>query len=122
MRLRPHHALCIQKFTGHGYDERFTEHMTEICEKLRNERETIVYITEGCDELCAWCPHGRDGVCSTLEKVADMDAAVRLALGLVPGGTVSWSELSRQAREKIFGTENFERICADCEWYPLCRS
>ncbi len=51
-----------------------------------------------------------------------MDAAVRLALGLVPGGTVSWSELSRQAREKIFGTENFERICADCEWYPLCRS
>ena len=36
MQLRPHHLLCIQKFTGHGYDEPFTQHMTSIVSALKS--------------------------------------------------------------------------------------
>ena len=53
MNLRPHHALCIQKFTGHGYDEKFTAHMTGTVKVLRDRPETPVELVSGCDDLCA---------------------------------------------------------------------
>lgn len=122
MRLRPHHALCIRKFTGHGYDQRFTEHMTKICETLRRHPETEVTITRGCDDLCAFCPNCSGGSCSTLEKVAAMDEGVRRAVDVAYGETIPWSELSKRARENVFDTANFENICQSCEWYALCLS
>lgn len=122
MNLRPHHALCIQKFTGHGYDRAFTDHMTELCETLKNQPETPVRIISGCDELCAFCPNRENGSCSTLEKVDSMDIAVRSAAGLSPGGTLPWRELAGLARTNIFETDQFEKICSDCQWFALCRS
>jgi len=35
MNLRPHHLLCIQKFTGHGYSPSFTAHMHALTASLR---------------------------------------------------------------------------------------
>ena len=122
MRLRPHHALCIQKFTGHGYDGRFTEHMTAICETLRNSPETKVNIISSCDELCAVCPHNIAGKCATLEKVEAMDAQVAKALGVRPGGALPWEALASQARKNIFETDEFIKICGSCQWYDLCRT
>lgn len=122
MNLRPHHALCIQKFTGHGYDQTFTDHMTKLCETLKNQPETPVHIISGCDELCAFCPNRSNGSCSTLEKVDAMDAAVKSATGLSPGDTLPWRELAGLARKNIFETKKFEKICSDCQWFALCRS
>ncbi len=122
MRLRPHHALCIQKFTGHGYDERFTEHMTEICEKLGKHPETSVTVIQGCDEPCAACPNDLAGSCSALEKVDSMDEGVLKALGIRYGDTLPWDKLAARARKNVFETENFEKICGTCEWFGLCRS
>ena len=122
MRLRPHHALCIQKFTGHGYDDRFTEHMTEICETLQKFCETKVNIIYDCDELCAVCPHNRAGKCATLEKVEAMDAAVAEALGVEAGDALPWRELAAKAREGVFETDKFKKICGSCEWFDLCRT
>ena len=34
MKIRPHHLLCIQKYTGHGYDAAFTAHMTALVSGL----------------------------------------------------------------------------------------
>ncbi len=121
MRLRPHHALCIQKFTGHGYDDRFTEHMTEICETLRKFPETQINIISGCDELCAACPHAHTGKCAALEKVETMDAQVVKALGVRPGGALPWAELAARARKNVFETDAFKEICGSCEWFDLCR-
>ena len=122
MRLRPHHALCIQKFTGHGYDDRFTEHMTEICETLQKFRDTQIDIIYGCDELCAVCPHNGRGKCATLEKVDAMDAAVLEAIGAHSGGTLPWRKLAGEARKNVLETDRFEKICGSCEWFDLCRS
>lgn len=122
MNLRPHHLLCIQKFTGHGYDAAFTSHMTHLVARLAGEPTTPVTLTRGCDDLCGVCPNNMDGACTTLEKVAAMDGAVLTLCGLAYGETVSWAELADKGRKQIFETEEFSRVCGDCEWFELCKS
>ena len=34
--LRPHHLLCTQGYSGHGYSEAFVEHMNDVVHQLRD--------------------------------------------------------------------------------------
>lgn len=122
MDLRPHHAMCIQKFTGHGYDETFTRHMTGLVSALRENPGTRVRIVPGADELCSACPNNLSGTCTSLPKVAAMDEAAERLCGLAPGEELTWGELSARARGRIFDTAEFDNICQSCQWYELCRS
>ena len=120
MNLRPHHLLCIQKFTGHGYDADFTAHMKRIVSELRDNPETQITLAQGCDDLCSRCPNNLCGVCDSLEKVACMDSAVFHICGLAYGEKVPWATAAGKARERIFETEEFYNICACCQWFELC--
>lgn len=122
MNLRPHHLLCIQKFTGHGYNAAFTAHMTSIVSQLTDRPETGITIVQGCDELCRECPNNADNTCTSLEKVTFMDSAVLDVCRLTRGETASWAELADKARKQIFKTEEFYKICSCCQWFSLCRS
>ncbi len=122
MKLRPHHALCVQKFTGHGYDENFTRHMTETVQVLKEHPDEKVDIISGCDDLCAHCPNNENGACTTLQKVAEMDRAVLSSTGLRIGEAVAWGRLAALARETVFETAEFEAVCKNCEWYALCKN
>lgn len=119
MTLRPHHLLCIGKFTGHGYDSAFTNHMTEIVSLLRGGEEVKVTLVCGVDELCGKCPNRRGSLCSSQDKVTYLDAAVLDALR-IPAGTYGWAELTEAVRERIYGRGAFDLICESCEWFPLC--
>ena len=121
MHLRPHHLLCIQKFTGHGYDADFTAHMKSIVSELSAHPTTQITVTQGCDDLCKMCPINQNGVCTSLEKVASMDSAVLCICNLAYGETVPWAKAAGKAREQIFETEGFSNICACCQWFDLCR-
>ena len=48
-------SLCVPLFTGHGYSEAFTEHMTEKVRQLKQGCE--VHLTTGPDEICSDCPN-----------------------------------------------------------------
>ena len=122
MELRPHHLLCIQKFTGHGYDADFTQHMNYIVSELRRDPETQITIAQGCYDLCKACPNNINGVCSSLEKVAGMDSSVLDICGLKYSEKTSWSDAADKARKMIFETEKFGYICSSCQWFELCRS
>lgn len=121
MNLRPHHSLCIQKFTGSGYDEAFTKHMTEIVSSLAENPEMRIKLTHGCDFVCKKCPNNKDEVCLTAEKVSGIDNSVLEICGLSYGEVISWAELSRKAREGVFESEKFEQTCGSCEWFELCK-
>ena len=116
MNIRPHHILCIQRFTGHGYNEEFTNHMKAVVSKLKSKPETYITVREGCDDLCKMCPNREDEVCSSFEKVKTMDNAVLRVCGITYKDTVSWEKLAYRARTLIFETDAFQRICADCQW------
>ena len=121
MKLRPHHLLCIQLFTGHGYDEAFTAYMTKTVSLLRSDPQTEILLQCGCDDLCAVCPHNRSGVCTEQEKTNRLDAAVLHECGLHDGQSAKWQMLSAAAREQILQTDRFAAVCGDCQWYALCR-
>ena len=122
MKLRPHHLLCIQKYTGKGYDAPFAANMEKIIRRLKADPGQLIRLVEGRDDVCATCPHMVDGRCASQAKVTHMDQGVLGACGFSPGERSSWRALARTAREKIFQTEEFERICGDCQWIELCRA
>ena len=121
MKLRAHHLLCMQNFTGHGYSAAFTAHMTALLQSLAAHPETVVRLVGGCDDLCAACPHNMGGVCDSAEKVVRLDAGVCAAAGLAADSSGTWAELTALARTSILQTAEFDAICAACEWYHLCK-
>ena len=122
MKLRPHHLLCIQKFTGHGYDAAFTVHMTAVCSQLFADPQTPVTLTDGCDDLCAACPHNVGGLCDSADKVSALDRAVLSRCAMHTGDAAEWAALSEITKRLILQTNIFNAICHDCQWYQLCRN
>lgn len=118
MNLRPHHLLCIQKFSGHGYSEEFTANMESILSALaENPQITVTY---GCDELCKMCPNKIGSTCNTPQKVDFMDSAVLRTCNLSYGDTVFWTVAADKAQKQILETDEFFHICANCQWFALC--
>ncbi len=119
MNIRPHHILCIQNYIGYGYNEEFTAHMDRIAESLVRSVEVVMH--EGCDDICTACPHNKGGRCTSLDKVDRMDREVLAVCDLKYGDRLNWNEAASLAKEKIFETEEFSRICGNCQWYDTCR-
>ena len=122
MNLRPHHLLCIQKFTGHGYNAPFTAHMTHVVTYLADKPMTEITLMRGCDALCEMCPNNAVNACTSLEKVDAMDSAVLGICGLDYGKSIPWKHLASKARERIFETDEFNKICSSCQWFDLCKN
>ena len=120
MQLRPHHLLCMQKFTGHGYDAAFTAFLSAASAALRAQPDTAVTLVCGCDDLCKACPHNQNGICRSREKTEGLDIGVLAETGLSAGASGTWASLAAAARG-ILQTQAFSKICACCDWYPLCR-
>ena len=118
--LRPHHLLCIQKYTGHGYDEAFIGRMNELVQLLKTEPDTEIVIVEGGDHLCSCCPNYDGTRCISDGKVKMMDEKTLWSCNVSYGDKDSWVDLSAKAA-KVFET-GFEDICITCEWFELCRS
>lgn len=122
MKLRPHHLLCLQKYTGNGYDAAFAANMDELIRRLTADPDTTVQLTAGRDDVCAACPHMLDDICDSEEKVDRMDRGVLAACDRSFGQIDSWRALARAAREQVLETEGFRQVCGDCQWIELCRN
>ena len=122
MKLRPHHLLCLQKYTGNGYDAPFAANMEKLIERLKADPGQPIRLAEGRDDVCAACPHMVGGQCAFEEKVNRMDRGVLETCGFAYGQADSWRALARSARKRVFQTDRFDQICGDCEWAKLCRN
>ena len=122
MKLRPHHLLCVQKYTGSGYDDAFAAGMEALIRRLSACPGTAVTLVEGRDDLCAACPHMTGSRCASEEKVNRLDRGVLEACGFSAGETRSWSALARTAREQVLEKATCEKVCGCCEWFELCRN
>ena len=119
MNIRPHHLLCVQNYIGYGYNEEFRLHMDEITKNLAEDPEVVIH--EGCDDICTACPHKRDGVCTSIDKVDRMDSKALSACNLKYGDKRKWKNLAVLAKAKVFETDKFYEICHDCQWYDICQ-
>ncbi|MGI6265038.1 MAG: DUF1284 domain-containing protein [Acutalibacteraceae bacterium] len=116
--IRPHHLLCLTFFEGKGYDDAFVSQMSAVHRALNGGDAAV--IAAGADDICAACPHNRDGVCDTEDKVRRYDAAVTALCALSPGEQRSWSQWRTLADQRILRPGRLKEICGDCEWAGVC--
>ena len=116
--LRPHHLLCTQGYSGHGYDDAFVEHMNDVVHQLREVPGTRIHLTFSTDTLCSCCPNklGED-LCDTQEKVQRYDRKTVEYFGLEEKDYV-YQDLIRAMDAKAT-PEMLADICRDCCWFPV---
>ena len=116
--LRPHHLLCTQGYSGHGYSEAFVEHMNDVVHQLREVPGTKIQLTFSTDTLCSCCPNklGTD-LCDTQEKVKRYDRKTVEYFGLEEK-EYDYQALIREIDAKAT-PEMLADICRDCCWFPI---
>ena len=116
--LRPHHLLCTQGYSGHGYSEAFVEHMNDVVHQLREVPWTKIQLTFSTDTLCSCCPNklGTD-LCDTQEKVKRYDRKTVEYFGLEEK-EYDYQALIREIDAKAT-PEMLADICRDCCWFPI---
>lgn len=122
IRLRPHHLLCTQGYSGKGYDNAFVRNMNDVVERLRKKEPVKIQLVFSTDDLCGSCPHMKGiNVCDTNEKVRRFDRKVVEYFGLEEREYV-YQDLVKRIDRKMT-PEMLADICHGCEWYPVsaCR-
>lgn len=122
MRLRPHHLLCTQGYSGKGYSEGFVAHMDQVVEKLRGNEPVEIELVFDTDVLCTACPHKLgENLCDTNEKVKGFDHKLVSYFNLKEGKYI-YQDLIKKIDAEMT-EEMMSDICQGCEWYPIssCR-
>ena len=122
MKLRPHHLLCTQGYSGRGYSEDFVENMTAITTYLRSNDNAVIEIVFTTDDICSKCPRKiDDDLCDNNEKVKRFDNKVASYFGIKEQGYI-YRDIIREINNKMT-SKMMDDICSDCEWYPVsaCR-
>lgn len=122
LKLRPHHLLCTQGYSGKGYDSDFVTNMDKVVNELRNVPGTKIQLVFDTDDLCIDCPNKLgENLCKTQEKVAHFDGATVRYFGLEEKEYV-YQDIIDEIDHKIT-EEMLADICGNCEWYPIssCR-
>lgn len=118
MKLRPHHLLCTQGYSGKGYSRDFVRNMTAITNRLRGEANVVIDIVFSTDDICGKCPNriGLD-LCRENDKVKRFDNKVIAYFGLQEKSYV-YQDIAREINSKM--TEAMMNdICSACSWYPI---
>jgi hypothetical protein len=118
MKLRPHHLLCTQGYSGRGYNNDFVENMTAITTHLRTDANAVVEIVFSTDDICSKCPRMVDvDLCESDDKVKRFDKKVVSYFGIEEKSYI-YQDIIREINAKMT-SGMMDDICGDCEWYPI---
>ena len=118
--LRGHHLLCLKGFQGYGYDENFTENMTDV-NATRKLPDTQVSLTNSPDDICKACPNLKDNTCGNElqnERIVNMDNEVLKKLDV--SKEHNSLELFEKIDEIFNNEESVSKICFECMWHEKC--
>ena len=118
-RLRPHHGMCLPKFVGKGYGDALTANMQNVHDFLYEFPKTDLIIQEGCDDLCAHCPHRIGKRCDS-DHACLFDERVLDRTGLKYGDCITFEEFI--TRTEPLRKDQLAEICGECSWYEFCRT
>ena len=121
LSLRPHHLLCIQNYTGKGYDDDFTKNLNRIVRIFAGNPEMRIKLCEGPDDICKSCPNMQEGKCTNEEMITRKDTEVTEVCGITPGHYYRFNEVTATIRKEFLTAEVFDKTCKDCSWYELCK-
>jgi len=118
LKLRPHHLLCTQGYSGKGYSDEFVENMTAITNLLRGEESVTINIVFSTDDICVKCPLmlGED-LCEDQPKVKRLDKKIVEYFDLAEKSYI-YQDIIREINDKMT-TAMMDDICAECSWYAV---
>ena len=118
IKLRPHHLLCTQGYSGKGYSREFVENMTEIVKSIKNEKVQVQLIFSE-DDICSKCPNlSENNICKS-ETVNIIDNKVIKYFELEEK-IYEYESLIRYIKSHIT-KEIMDDICGNCEWYSISK-
>jgi len=118
MKLRPHHLLCTQGYSGKGYDSAFIENMTAITTHLRSDANAAIEIVFSTDDICKKCPRMLGvNLCESNAKVKLLDEKVVAYFGIEEKSYI-YQDIIREINAKMTSAI-MDDICGNCEWYPI---
>jgi hypothetical protein len=121
LRLRHHHLLCVQTFTGLGYDRRFVSNMESVISLMSSDEEVIVHLSPFCDDICSSCPNQTGGRCIDEGSVAAKDRSAADFLGLPEELMMEARLLLPMVRDRLLNLDDLGLVCGDCSWISICR-
>lgn len=118
MKLRPHHLMCTQGYTGKGYDENFVAKMDEITNKLRGNNNIDIDLVFSTDDICVDCPNMIESdVCVTNEKVKYIDDKM-IQYFKLEEKEYNYNQIVNIIKDNIT-SDIMDDICNRCEWYKI---
>lgn len=118
IKLRPHHLLCTQGYSGKGYSKEFVENMTEIVKLIKNEKVQVQLIFSE-DDICSKCPNlSENNICKS-DTVNIIDNKVIKYFELEEK-IYEYESLIRYIKSHIT-KEIMDDICRNCEWYSISK-
>ncbi|MDR0325336.1 MAG: DUF1284 domain-containing protein [Oscillospiraceae bacterium] len=118
MRLRPHHLLCTQGYSGKGYNSEFVVNMTAITDLLRSGERVTVDIVFSTDDICGKCPNFvKEGVCKDNDKVNRFDKKVMAYFGIEERRYI-YNDIIHDINSQMTPSM-MDDICSECSWYPV---
>lgn len=117
-RLRPHHALCLQFFSGHGYSSEFTDNMVKMISFLKENPQ--VEIASAADDLCRSCPNLIGSDCKDCKDVGEKDRRVCIECGFSYGDIITAEKFFKTAYNRIIADGKLREVCGVCQWSDIC--
>ncbi len=119
-RLRPHHALCLQFFSGHGYSNEFNDNIVSILSALKENPQ--IEIVSSADDLCKCCPNLIGNDCKDCEDVREKDRRVCIECRFSPGDITTAENFFRTAYNRIIADGKLGEVCGICQWSDICKA
>lgn len=90
----------------------------EIITAIEQNPDIAIEVVNITDDVCTPCPLRRDSLCSTQDKINDLDRRHSEMLGIHAGDVLSWNKALAKIKQRVTLTE-FHKACHTCEWKPL---
>lgn len=112
--IRCHHLFCMTLFSGHGYDQNFSDHMQDLIDCFTQGEPFL--LCEGSDAICRNCPNRTSHGGCTLgsEDVQKRDFQAMSVLGLSAGQRLDWEQRAKLLAQ--VDENSFQLVCGGCRW------
>ncbi len=121
IKLRGHHLICLNFFSGEGFSDEFINNLKYIRKRL-NEGETI-NTGHRADDICNMCEYLKNGKCLYNEnadiEIQNMDKTAIALLKIEHATNLEWKKIN-SGLSSIFDNW-YKWYCIYCEWLKICR-
>lgn len=122
VKLRYHHVMCIHTYSGHGYDERFSENIEKIIKVLKEDSNINIRFVDNCDDICEACPNRNEEYCIGEKSIREKDSRVKKYFNLDKKSIDTYNDLVEEIKPTFSRLRDISEVCGQCDFKKLCNN